>query len=286
MLRASAARRPSGGPSGLMLALKSRISSWSRPARWANSRRFPPCLFAIGHLPPPSGPIAKHDRRHGFHDLADGAERVAGRAADLPISVGRQGQRAGHANGPDHQPPPAQDADAHGRQNSRRPNRRPARPPTVEDRAESARPGVGQQGHVHDDRASPGQRHEQHGRPERAGRQRGQRGEFQQEQARDRDHAHRADVAVLHDFQDSLPRAGTEKPSAVSASPSRCRQPEKLKSTTTSTAAASRGGAAQDRTQASPAAAAAQQQADQGKPGTLPARSSSAVPQSPGPARS
>ena len=44
-----------------------------------------------------------------------------------------------------------------------------------------------------------------------AGRQRGQRGELQQQHADDGDHAHRADVAVLHDFQHPLGGAGAEE---------------------------------------------------------------------------
>ena len=79
------------------------------------------------------------------------------------------------------------------------------------------------------------------------------------------DHAHRADVAVLHDLQHPLPAAGTKNPSAVSDRPSKCRQPEKLSSASTITAAATIGGATRASPQASRRGHAPKQQPDHGK---------------------
>ena len=211
MFRVSTARRPSGGPSGLMLALKSRIWSRSSPARWANSRRFPPCLH--GHRSPRSAQRSEgqHERRHDFDDLADGAERVAGGAADLAIDIGRQG-RASRPRRPPRPPAP---------RHPRRPQATAARTPAAQTAAQRGGFGdrrwlpvrsAGRRARGPCGRRSP-QRPGQAASSSTAGqsvagRQRGQRREFHQQHAHDRHHAHRADVAVLHDLQDSLPRSG------------------------------------------------------------------------------
>ena len=73
-----------------------------------------------------------------------------------------------------------------------------------------------------------------------------------------------------------------KKPSAVSESPSRCRQPEKLSKRMMIAAPTSIGDATSDKAQATAAATPPTNRPTTGNQGTLPARSSSAVPQLPG----
>ena len=191
----------------------------------------------------------------------------------------------GEAGAPRRPVPAAQHAPGHGGQHAGGPTAPPTRrAAAIEDRAQTARPGVGQQGHVHDHRRS-GRPAASAARPAKAGRRAaatpGPR--ISQQHAHDGHHAHRAGVAVLHDFQNSLAASGNSR----SRRPCRPGHPcagrrRSPAAATTSTAAATSGGATGARPQASRGRHGAQRRPTSGNQGTLRARSSSAVPQLPG----
>src|ERR1035438_6739901 len=58
----TAGRTPGGGPSGLILALRSRTARQSQPRSRAIAKRFPPCVF-VKRVPPGLAPAACHGRR-------------------------------------------------------------------------------------------------------------------------------------------------------------------------------------------------------------------------------